>query len=294
MKSEAKKLRFDSPSLIISSPIMAVGNRFVSMKNTLSRVGLCVVLAAPLGGLAAPAGGCADLVAPGTWSSSWTYDLCNRSFEMGDGQTYWIRSGAMVRAHPDNAGQWDSIQEYVGAWAQLANAPGTSWHSSSDTNLTFEIELRSLVVKTREAGDPSTNSGRIEMEVAAHAGRLAFLATFVGTPTVTNVPETPETPDFLLASGPLSSARFCFSYDPPTSVGPPLAIHASPVPGPRVSLSWNSVPARLYQLQFCPDLSSGQWEDFEWPVSGTGATLGSVDLMGADIPQRFYRCVAFP
>ena len=271
---------------------MPIGNRLVSMKSMLLMLGLCVLLQAPLGGLAAPAGGCAELADPGTWTSWWTDGP--RYFEMGDGRTYRIRPGARIRVHPDDAGQWDSIQHYAGASAQLTNAPGTSWYSPSDTNLTFEIELPSFVVKARAAGDPSTNSGRIEMEVAAHAGRLAFLATFVGTPTVTNMPETPDTTAYTLATGTLSSARFCFTYDPPTSLGPPLAINSSPLPSPRVALTWNSVPGRLYQLQSCPDLSGRTWEDLEWPVSGTGATLRSVDLMGTDTSQRYYRCVEFP
>jgi hypothetical protein len=267
---------------------MAYPTKF--MNSALLMVASTLLLTVPIGGLAAIAGGCGDLVAPGTWTRSL---LANgpRYFEMGDGQTYRILPAALVREHPDDTGQWDSIQHHLGASALLTNAPGTPWYSPSDTNLTFEFEFPSLVVKARAARDSSTNS---EMEIAGHSGRLAFLATHVGTSTVTNVPETPDTVAYTIVTGALSSARFCFSYDPPVSIGPPLLIRGSPVPSRWAELSWNSFPGRLYQLQFCSDLSSGFWEDLQWPFSGTGDALRTMDVMGEETTQRFYRTLEFP
>jgi hypothetical protein len=266
----------------------AHGHGLIFGKGPFLTACFCALLVTPFRSLAAPAGGCGDLIVPGNWTNRATID--SRTFEMGNGLTYRILSGFQLSVLSDASGQWDWIEQYVGAFAILENVPGTPWYSPVDTNLAFEVQLPSLVVKTRAVG----GSSGIQKELAAHAERFAFVATYAGTPTVTNVPEDPDTMAYTLIYGPLDSARFCFRYDPPTSIGPPLSIHQTPVPSPRVELSWSSVAGRLYQLQFCSDLSSGLWEDLQWPRAGNDITLRAVDLADGDAPQRFYRCLAFP
>jgi hypothetical protein len=238
---------------------------------------------------AGPLGGFFESTPAGTWTSWWLGGPYY--FQMDDGRTYQIGLGARVWTDQDDTGQWDSIQHFLGASAYLTNAPGAPWYTPGDTNVSFDFDLPSFVVKARAARDSSTN---IEMEIAGHSGRLAFVATYFGAPTVTNVPETPDTVAYTLATDRLSSARFCLQYDPPKSVGPPLSLQSLQLPSPRFELSWLSATNRFYQIQCCNDLSSGVWEDFQWPLASTGTKLREVDHPNADIPQRFFRCLEFP
>jgi hypothetical protein len=238
---------------------------------------------------AGPPGGCFEAAPAGTWTSYWLGGPYY--YQLGDGRTYQIGLGARVWTDQDDTGQWDSIQHFLGASACLTNAPGAPWYTPGDTNVSFDFDLSSFVVKARAARDPSTN---IEMEIAGHSGRLLLVATYVGTPAVTNVPETADTLAYTQASASLSSARFCLQYDPPTSPGPPLSLQSLQLPSPRFELSWLSATNRCYQIQYCDDFSNGEWEDFQWPLAGTGNTLHALDFPNANIPQRFFRCIVFP
>ena len=261
-------------------------------RRNFRRLSSAFLVAMAASGRADPQGGCTDLPGPGGWTNRWT--STDRTFEMGDGQSYWISPGYLVEIHPDTAGKWDSIQQYSGASAQLKNNPGASWYSPDDTNAIFEVPLASMVVKARITGGSPTNTEHVEMEIAAHSGRFAFVAIFEGTPTLTNVPETLESTGFSMATGGLNLARFCFRNDPPTSPSPSLSIDEALSPSAHVQLSWNSATNRLYQIQSCSDLIRGTWEDWQWPVAGTGTNLHAIDVLEPTTTQRFFRCVEFP
>jgi hypothetical protein len=214
---------------------------------------------------------------------------------MSDALTYRIQSNLLSPVQPDSTGQWDMIREYSSGDVFLANLPGTPWYSSSDTNLSFEIELSALWVKTRGLGDPFTNPNPayIEMEVAAHAGRFVCLATYAGTPCLTNFPETPWALPSAMATAPLSWARFCIGSAIENS-GVPLSISGMLTGSSQVELSWNSSTNGLYQLQCCSDLAGNVWTDFGIPMIGTGTTNRAADAVEPGTAQRFYRILKFP
>jgi hypothetical protein len=254
----------------------------------------CTLFAASFFGNAAPTPGCADLTPPGSWSS-YLSDGGDRYFELGDGVTYAISGFGFSPAWADGTGQWDWILQYRGAQLSLANVPGTSWYSSSDTNLSFEINLPSLLVKLRNPGGPSSNpySGHLEMEVAGHAGRFILLATFAGTPSVTYVPETPESWGYTLVTASLTSARICISAaEAPGTT--PLTIRGLFGGVPGVELSWNSHTNRLYQFQSCADLSASDWTDLGSPIRGTGTRQSACEPISTGTASRFYRLLEFP
>ena len=254
----------------------------------------CTLFAAPFFGNAAPTPGCADLTPPGNWSSALS-DLGSQSFELGDGLTYALSAGDLRQAWTDSTGQWDWIQQYGGAHLSLANVPGTSWYSSSDTNLSFESDLPSVLVKLRNPGGPSTSpySGYLEMEVAGHAGRFIFLATYAGTPSVTYVPETPESWGYTLATASLTSARIGIgAAEAPGTT--PLTIRGLFGGVPGVELSWNSHANGLYQFQSCADLSASDWTDLGSPIRGTGIRQSACEPISTGTACRFYRLLEFP
>lgn len=265
------------------------------MQKTPLIIVVCTLLTVPFFGSAGPAPGCADLNAPGTWTNK-LYGVC--SFWMGDGLTYQVWSG-WGGYETDSTGRWDSIQLYYGSQISLSNAPGAPWYSANDTNLSFEIDLPVLWVKSRTLSAPSTTNAYVEMEVSAHAGRFIFLATYAGFPAITNVPETDCCLPYTLMSGPLSSARFCLAYLPddtgfPTNARPRVSIRGLPLGPPQVELRWNSLSNGLYQVQVRPDLDSGDWADLGYPLIGTGMNWSAVDTITPDAAQRFYRVLEFP
>jgi hypothetical protein len=229
----------------------------------------CTLLAAPFFGSAAPAPGCADLTNPGIWSEM-VSDGGDRwsELDLGDGLTYRIQ----------------------GSYVYLTNTLGTSWYSAADTNISFEIYLTSLVVQTRSPGDPSTNGGYIEVEVAAHGEQFIYLATYAGTPTVTYVPTEPGVLGYTVTTAPLSWARLCIGSAAESS-GIPLTIRRLLTASSQVELSWGAFTNRLYQLQCCSDLSEHQWTNVGSPIAGSGASHCAIDAVES---QRFYRILEFP
>lgn len=265
------------------------------MQKTPLIIVVITLLTVPFFGSAGPAPGCADLNPPGTWTNKLSGDC---GFWMDDGLTFRIRQ-TWGGYWPDSPGQWDLIQLYYKSQISLSNAPGAPWYSASDTNVSFEIELPALWVKSRTLGDSTTTNSYLEMEVSAHADRFTFLATFVGTPAVTNVPESPEELPYILKSGPLSSARICLAYLPgdpgfPTNGRPRVSIRGRPLGPPQVELRWNSLSNGLYQVQSRPDFDSGDWTDLGSPLIGTGTNRSVVDTITPDAAQRFYRVLEFP
>lgn len=265
------------------------------MQKTPLIIVVCTLLTVPFSGSARPAPGCADLNPPGTWTNLLSGDC---GFWMDDGLTYRIHQTWGGYA-PDSTGQWDLIQLYNGSRISLSNAPSAPWYSATDTNLSFEIDVPELWVKSRTRSDPSTTNAYVEMEVSGHAGRFIFLATYAGFPAITNVPEAECCLPYTLKSGPLSSARFCLAYLPddpgfPTNARPRISIRSLPLAPPQVELRWNSSSNGLYQVQFRPDLDNGDWTDWGSPLSGTGSSWSALDTITPDAAQRFYRVLEFP
>lgn len=261
------------------------------MQKTSLIIVVSILLTAPFTGSAAPAPGCADPNPAGTWYGEWREGggVEWSQIRLTDGLTYVI-VGHCSGWWPDSTGQWNWIEPYS-AGICLTNAPGTPWYSPGDTNGCFDFHTV-LLLKIRGPEIPSTNAADayLEMELSAQEGRIAFLATYAGTPSVTNVPDNGTSIPYTIATAPLSWARICIdSAEGDPSI--PLAIRGLLTPSSQVELCWSSVAGKLYQLQFCSDLSEQQWTNLGSPIAGTGANRGAVDVAES---QRFYRVLEFP
>jgi hypothetical protein len=212
-----------------------------------------------------------------------------RQIRVTDGLTYLI-VGSGSGWWPDSTGQWDWIEPYS-ADLCLTNAPGTPWYSPGDTNVSFCFQT-ALLLKIRGPEIPSTNtpSAYLDMELSAQDGRFVFLATYVGTPSVTRVPEDENSLPYTEATAPLSWARICVGSAVPSS-GIPVTIRRLLIGSSQVELSWGSFTNKLYQLQCCSDLSEPQWTNLGSPMAGTGVSHLAID---AEESQRFYRILEFP
>ncbi len=249
----------------------------------------CTWLAAPFFGIAAPTPGCADPIPASTWLGLWR-DGGDRYLRVGDGLTYLIVGAGGDQIWPDSTGQWDWIEPYS-ANVYLTNAPGTSWYSSSDTNVSFDFHTL-LLLKMRGPSAPSTNAAPfyLDMELSASEGPFICLAAYAGNPSVTYVPESPESLPYTVVTAPLSWARLCVG-SAVGSQGTPVTIRRLPTGSSQVELSWGSFTNKLYQLQCCSDLSEPQWTNLGSPIIGTGATQGAIEAVES---QRFYRVLEFP
>jgi probable HAF family extracellular repeat protein len=69
----------------------------------------------------------------------------------------------------------------------------------------------------------------------------------------------------------------------------PCPILAARKNGLQVELYWNSQTNEQYQLQYCPDVTSGGWTDLGGPIAGNGTT-NSVPADCSE-PARFYRLI---
>jgi hypothetical protein len=259
------------------------------MQRTPLIIVACTLLAAPFFGSAAPTPGCADPIPASTWRGLWS-DGGDRYIHVGDGLTYWIEGFSGDQSWPDTTGQWDWIEPYA-ANVCLTNAPGTSWYSSSDTNVSFYFQTL-LRLKMRGPRAPSTNAPPVylDMELSASEGPFICLAAYAGNPSVTYVPEDIEYLGYTVATAPLSWARLCVGSAVESS-GVPLTIRHVLTGSSQVELSWASFTNRLYQLQCCSDLSEHQWTNLGSPIAGTGASHLAIDAVES---QRFYRILEFP
>ncbi len=258
------------------------------MQRTRLIIVACTLLAVPFFGSAAPTPGCADPIPASTWWGTWS-DGGDRDLDVGDGLTYRIY-GSGYEIWPDSTGQWDWIEPYS-VDVYLTNAPGTSWYSSSDTNVSFYFQSL-LLLKMRGPSAPSTNAPPVylDMELSAQDGQFICLAAYAGTPSVTYVPMEPGMSGYTVATAPLSWARLCIGSAVESS-GVPLTIRRVLTGSSQVELSWSSFTNRLYQLQCCLDLSEQQWTSLGSPMAGTGASHHAIDAVES---QRFYRILEFP
>jgi hypothetical protein len=259
------------------------------MQRTPLIIVACTLLASPFFGSAVPTPGCADPITASTWRGLWSAGG-DRYIHVGDGLTYWIEGFNWDQSWPDATGQWDWIEPYF-AEVYLTNAPGTSWYSSSDTNVSFDFHTL-LLLNMRGPRPPSTNAAPVylDMELSAQDGQFICLAAYAGNPSVTYVPEDPDTCGYTVATAPLSWARLCVG-SAVASPSIPVTIRRVLTGSSQVELSWASFTNSLYQLQCCSDLSKHQWTNLGSPTAGTGASHRAVDAVES---QRFYRILEFP
>ena len=74
----------------------------------------------------------------------------------------------------------------------------------------------------------------------------------------------------------------------PADSGSVLKLNGISVSGNNVTISWNSVPGKTYQVQCVTDLRERDWIDLPGTVTASGVSSFQVDVPGAD-SQRFYR-----
>ncbi len=260
------------------------------MKVILLMIPVCSVMFAPLFGIAAPTPGCADPIPASTWWGQWSDGGGYRYLRVGDELTYLLVGSSGDQVWPDSTGQWDWIEPYS-AEVYLTNAPGTSWYSSSDTNVSFDFHTL-LLLKMRGPSAPSTNAPPVylDIELSANEGPFICLAAYAGYPSVTYVPEHPYYLGYTAATASLSWAGLCVG-SAAESPGIPVTIRRLLTGSPQIELSWGAVTNRLYQLQFCSDLSEQQWTNLGSPMAGTGAGRLAIDAVES---QRFYRVLEFP
>jgi hypothetical protein len=60
-----------------------------------------------------------------------------------------------------------------------------------------------------------------------------------------------------------------------------------------LNLTWSTEAGGAYQLQQNSDLSSTNWINLGSPITATGATLSTTDII-TNGPERFYRLVLSP
>jgi len=74
---------------------------------------------------------------------------------------------------------------------------------------------------------------------------------------------------------------------------PPVGYSSVTYSNTQVLVNWQSLPGVNYQVQTRTNLTLGTWETMGAPIPGTGAMLGTNDLISGG-PMRFYRVEAVP
>ena len=183
--------------------------------------------------VASPVPGCAVLTPPGDWGILWSAGG-DKSVAFGNG-SYALQSAGLQSAGPasvesDPTGEWDWLETYTSGELRLTNSPDFFWYSSGDANNTLCVAITKVMLKVRSTRYQATNpsSTYLEFEVTAQAGSFFCIATYAGSPSITNVPETADQLACIIATAQLQQARLL--------VLPQLQI-AKSVPS-QVMLSW--------------------------------------------------------
>jgi len=264
------------------------------MKRITQAFATSALLVFPLVSQAGPKSCYAELSPPGAWSE--TQIDGRQTTEIGEGTTYRIRMAGPCWIETDNTGAWDWILHYCQASIWLTNSPGTAWYSETDTNTGFELSIPTMTAKLRNPEGQTTDyySRYLEMEISAHAGNLVFLAVSAGIPTVTHVPETPDTIAYTVATLPLQSARLGLAPTQGPSTAPSLTIRTLQFDSPIIGLYWQSSTNGLTQLQYSQDLSDAFWTDLGSPAVESGMSHEVAIKISPGVSNAFFRILRFP
>jgi hypothetical protein len=74
---------------------------------------------------------------------------------------------------------------------------------------------------------------------------------------------------------------------------PPLVFQTVLQANGRITLTWSTIAARTYQLQYNPDLRSTNWMNLGNPITATAGTISASDALAPD-QRRFYRLALLP
>jgi hypothetical protein len=103
----------------------------------------------------------------------------------------------------------------------------------------------------------------------------------------------------LFVTGGASSLGYSYNFSPVqntfflSGLTPPPVIQPVTQTNRIISLTWSTVVAYLYQVQYSTNLTSTNWFNLGNPITATNGTASTSDRSGAN-PQRFYRVVASP
>jgi hypothetical protein len=104
----------------------------------------------------------------------------------------------------------------------------------------------------------------------------------------------PSTNEFatVASDGSLSATnRFTVTVQLPPASAP--IIQTVDVAGGFIALTWTSVPARFYRLEYNENLGTTNWVSVPPDVQATETTTTAINAVGAS-PQRFYRILVVP
>ena len=139
--------------------------------------------------------------------------------------------------------------------------------------------------------DGSNNSGYGTVFGVTTNGLLTTLGELNGTNGAHPVTALVQGKDGIL----YGSASFGGSHDNGSifRVAIPIEIQATPNAGSALSLTWNALSGRTYQVQYRIELGSTNWNDLGTTVTATNGTCSVVDAIEADA-RRFYRVSLLP
>jgi hypothetical protein len=72
-----------------------------------------------------------------------------------------------------------------------------------------------------------------------------------------------------------------------------LSAAADPVVDGLVNLTVATVPGKTYWVEYCTNLTIGNWNTLGNPLTATGSTLNVSNTIASD-RERFYRALQFP
>ena len=191
------------------------------------------------------------LTPPGNWSIAWT-GSGDESITFGNGTNCRLIAGVFAQRASDPTGEWDWLETYSGDFVTslvLTNTPGVPWYSPGDDTNILSFAVTELQLKMRSTRFQTTNANYLELELVAITESFAYLAVYAGSPSIIEVPETPDTWPYTVATAPIQQARLI--------VSPQLQITQS---APRqVLLSW---PTNVmeFRLESADALPASDWK----------------------------------
>ncbi len=189
-----------------------------------------------------------------------------------------LTSGNFMAIATDPSNEWDFVKTYSNGYLTLANDPVAPWFSGIDPTNQFEFFLPQFVLRLRSARFQATNpaSAYIEFQIEARSDYAIFFATYLGTPAITNVPETPETAAHQVTLGDLQTARLII---------PPL-LEISNAPPAQVTLLWPT-NATNFRLEWATNSASSIWGAVTNPATVTANGQYAVSVPWSLSPRYF-------